>query len=225
MSITYLKESPSMPLGVRIAGQIFAYAHATKAAFFGVLVWMMPSYDIRPPPMVVTNHHHKRKRRSSVDSTISESPTLIEEVVCHTPDELIEAPPLNIEEELGEEPPVVPLRPKKKQRKSQVFAQFSSSVSPMAKRIAAPAKRLSVSASKKLVPRAMVADAHAKCSLIFSNVQDHFNRPVIRRSSTFNIRPMRELPILSSCTTVARKIATPMRVPEKWRTLKTQATF
>ena len=74
-----------------------------------------------------------------------------------------------------------PIKPFHKKR-SQVFNRISASVTPVAKRVAVPAKRLSISVATKMSPRKIVGHAQAKCNSIMSGVHDHL--PHLKKVTT-----------------------------------------
>jgi hypothetical protein len=61
-----------------------------QAVLFLAIAWAMPTYALRPPPTTISVHRHVRIRRASVDTTVSESPTLVEDAA---EDKLGDAPP------------------------------------------------------------------------------------------------------------------------------------
>lgn len=94
-------------------------------------------------------------------------------------------------------------------RRSQVFNRISASVAPVAKRVAVPAKRLSISVATKMSPRKIVGHAQAKCNSIISGVHVHIP----------HLKKVHAVPTSHSDGSLRSRITTRWHLPKKYATL------
>ena len=181
------------------------------------LVWFRPRYGIQFPERDAA----PRQRRESVNTVATPPPTLIELELEPPKVTFVETKP--DEDNAGKAPRGITRtasEPRVKtlcKKRSQVFNKISSSVAPVARRVAVPARKLSASVTK-ISPRNMVVHAHAKCNSIISGVHDHLPRslPHLRKVDTMPIsRPDGALISCSTTTKVPTRDFTKWRLPRK----------
>ncbi|KAF8641005.1 hypothetical protein AX17_000650 [Amanita inopinata Kibby_2008] len=199
-----LTETP-MPLTIRMAGRMYAFAFATKAVIFVAFVWAVPSYAIKPPPRVIIRRI--RARSSSISSATS---------AASTPSTLVydNASVVGLFND-----PVIQSSVEHSQKKRKVMKKISSSFSPLAKHLPMPSiqsKRLAVFIPVNISPRKAVIGAQQKCSAFIS---DHSNLPrrlpQLKKSTTRSMPNLKSTYLAETCTTLVKKMVSPIKVPSK----------